>query len=352
VGKVRIGFIGVGSMGQMAHLRNYATIPECEVVAIADLREKTGKLVAERYGVPHVYRDYVEMLDTERLDGVAVIQHFSQHAAMLPNVYRRARNVLTEKPLAVSVSAGEGLVNAAREFGCRHMVAYHKRSDPATMHAKAIVDRWRTSNEMGSLRYIRMFVTMPVGDWGCSGFVGMLNGGDPKPPLNAEPPMTDLAADAHKQYLNIVNNYVHQINLMRFFLGESYHVTYAEKTGVLMAVESRTGVPGVIELEPYRTTREWEETVLIAFANGYVRLRLPTPMAVNRAGEVEVFTDPGGDETPRRTVPSLPWVDAMRQQAINFVRVCKGEMAPPCDAAEGLDDLKVVRQYVDLWTRR
>ena len=36
----------------------------------------------------------------------------------------------------------------------------------------------------------------------------------------------------------------------------------------------------------------------------------------------------------------------MRQQAINFVRAIKGEIAPPCEAAEALDDLKVARDYI------
>ena len=43
--KIRIGFVGAGSMGQMAHLRNYVVLPDCEVVAIAEVREKTAKLV-------------------------------------------------------------------------------------------------------------------------------------------------------------------------------------------------------------------------------------------------------------------------------------------------------------------
>ena len=50
--KVRIGFVGVGGMGQCAHLRNYVTVPNCEVVAIAELREQTGQAVARRYGIP------------------------------------------------------------------------------------------------------------------------------------------------------------------------------------------------------------------------------------------------------------------------------------------------------------
>ena len=30
---VRIGFVGVGGMGQCAHLRNYVTVPDCEGLA-------------------------------------------------------------------------------------------------------------------------------------------------------------------------------------------------------------------------------------------------------------------------------------------------------------------------------
>ncbi len=44
--------MGVGGMGQRAHLRNYLTIPECEVVAIAEVREQTGRLVGTRMGIP------------------------------------------------------------------------------------------------------------------------------------------------------------------------------------------------------------------------------------------------------------------------------------------------------------
>jgi hypothetical protein len=38
----------------------------------------------------------------------------------------------------------------------------------------------------------------------------------------------------------------------------------------------------------------------------------------------------------------------MRQQALNFIKVCKDEMAPPCDAAEAVEDLKAAREYIRL----
>ena len=120
---------------------------------------------------------------------------------------------------------------------------------------------------------------------------------------------------------------------------------------MLLAVESDSGIAGVIEMTPYRTTVDWEESALVAFEKGYVKLRLPAPLATNRAGTVEVYADPGNGATPHADGPTLPWVHAMRQQAINFVKVCQGEMTPPCDAAEAVEDLKVARDYIRMRRR-
>jgi predicted dehydrogenase len=344
--KVRIGFIGVGGMGQMAHLRNYATIPECEVVALAEIRRESGNLVAARYGIPKVYSDHREMLDAEKLDGVVASQPFGRHAVLLPEVYPKVKRVFTEKPLCISQEAGERLVKAAADAGCTHMVGYHKRSDPATIHAKKVIDEWRNKKTMGALKYVR--ILMPAGDWIANGFTGLLNAGDLATDLQWEPAPAGMDKATADQYVGFVKYYIHQVNLLRHLLCEPYTVTYAEKTGVLLVVKGKSGVPGTIEMTPYRTTIDWQESALVAFEKGYVKLELPAPLAVNRAGAVEVYTDPGDGKTPMRTSPTLPWIHAMGQQAANFIKVVKGEMKPPCEAAEALEDLKNAREYIKL----
>jgi predicted dehydrogenase len=351
--KVRIGFVGTGSMGQMAHLRNYVTIEDCEVAAIAEIRQETGKLVAARYGIPKLYPDHKAMLAAEKLDGIVASQGFDRHAVLLPELYGAVKYLFTEKPLAVAVEAGEKLVAQAASAGCTHMVGYHKRSDPATIFAKGLIDEWKASGKFGALRYVR--ILMPAGDWVANGFIGRLNAGDKAPPLAREvegmwksPKLPSMDEQTAQQYIAFVNYYIHQVNYMRYMLGEPYQVTYAEPSGVLLAVRSASGIPGVIEMTPYQTTIEWKESVFVAFQKAYMVIRLPAPLASNRAGTVEVYEDPSKDETPKRWSPTLPWVHAMRQQAINFVKVCKGEMAPPCAAAEAAEDLRVARKYIQL----
>lgn len=348
--KVKIGFVGVGTMGQCAHLRNYVAVPDCEVVAIAEIRPELRRRVAARYGVPRVYNDHQEMIANEKLDGIVAAQPFTRHGVLLPELYQARVPVFTEKPLAGSVGVGERLLDAVEKSGTWHMVGYHKRSDPATMYAKAEIDRLKQTGELGKMRYVR--ITMPAGDWVAGGFTDLITTSEAVPPLASDAPASDMDAETYREYVAFVNYYIHQVNLLRHFLGEPYEVQFADSSGVLLAAQSESGVTAIIEMSPYVTTLDWHETALVAFERGYVKLSLPAPLAAYRPGRVEIMSDPGQGATPQTVIPTLPWVHAMRQQAINFVRAIKGELEPMCDAHEALEDLKVARQYLRLWKGR
>lgn len=348
--RVRIGFVGVGGMGQCAHLKNYANLPECEVVALAELRQELGKKVGARYGVPRIYGSAAEMLAAEQLDAIVASQPFSRHGTLVPELAVAGVPIFTEKPLAGSIEAGQKVLDALDKAGTWLMVGYHKRSDPATMYAKAEIDRLKTTGELGRLRYVR--ILMPAGDWVAGGFSDLIGSDEPMPPLAWDPPASDMDPKTFEAYTAFVNYYIHQVNLMRHLLGEAYRVSYADPSGVLMAVTSESGVCGCIEMSPYTTTVDWQESALVAFEHGYVRVDLPAPLASNRPGRVEILRDPGGGVTPETVVPQLPWIHAMKQQAINFIRAVKGEMPPMCEAHEAMEDLKVAREYIRFYLGR
>jgi len=159
-----------------------------------------------------------------------------------------------------------------------------------------------------------------------------------------------MSAEVFGRYNSFVNYYIHQVNLMRHLLGEPYQVTYADPSGVLLAGRSESGIACAIEMSPYRTTIDWQESALVCFERGHLLLELPAPLASNRPGRVEIFRDPGDGKRPEKVVPQLPWVHAMRQQAVNFVAAIRGEVPPLTGAREALEDLKVAREYIRLLT--
>lgn len=345
--KVKIGFVGVGNMGQAAHLRNYAMVKECEVVAIAEMKQDLAKKVAARWGIPKIYASHEELLAQEEIDGIVASQPFFRHGALVPELLKAGKPVFTEKPIASSIEIGEKIVNAVAANKTWMMIGYHKRSDPATMFAKAEIDRLKQTGELGALTYIR--ILMPSGDWVANGFCQNVQGNDPQPQLSWDPPASDMDKATNDAYCGFVNYYIHQVNLMRHLLGESWQVKYADKAGKLLVGESASGITCSIEMTPYGTTLDWQEQALVCFQKGWVKLELPSPLAFTRPGRVEIFRDPGNGTTPRTEIPQLPWVHAMWQQAINFTRAIKGEIQPMCNATDALEDIKVAREYIRQW---
>ncbi len=343
--KVRIGFVGVGGMGQCAHLRNYPSIEDCEVVAVAELREETARRVAERYGIPKIYADAEEMIRTEDPDGIVCSQPFNRHGQLLSMLSGFGKPVFIEKPLSNSIATGEAILQMLAQKHCPVMVGYHKRSDPATEYAKAEIDRLKGTGEIGALKYVR--ILMPAGDWVANGFLDLINMGDPAPALEGDPAPADMDEATAEQYTAFVNYYIHQVNLLRHLLGEPYRPVYADPSGVLLATESESGIPSTIEMSPYETRIDWQEHALVCFEKGWIRIDLPAPLATNRPGKVTIHRE-AADETPMTMTPDLPWVHAMRQQAVNFVDFVAGTAKAPCEATEALEDLRVAREVIRL----
>lgn len=373
--KVRIGFVGVGGMGQCAHLRNYATLPDCEVVAIAEIQKDMAAKVAARYGIGKIYNDYKEMLSKEKLDGIVASQPFTRHGQIVPDLLEAGIPVFTEKPIAGSLEVGRKIVDAVRKNGTWMMIGYHKRSDPATMYAKAEIDRLKKTGELGKLKYVR--ITLAGNDWMNNGFFDIIRSNDPIPDLKHDDPAEDMNKEQYRRYISFVNYYIHHVNLMRHLLGDSYEVKFVSGSEAMFAVSSKSGVDGVVEMTPYGGRLEWDETSLVCFEHGYVRLDTPCPLSINRPGSVELFrdaelqqkkttvprqwweaqeftgfadTEPAKGNIAQKIVPSLPWIHAMRQQAMNFLSAISGEIRPLCDAEEALEDLQVARQYLKLVT--
>ncbi len=100
----------------------------------------------------------------------------------------------------------------------------------------------------------------------------------------------------------------------------------------------------------YVTTIEWNESILIAFEKGFIRVDLPAPLARQLAGKVTVMCD-NGKSVPTLTQPIMPNTGAMRQQAINFLAAVRGDKPAPCTAKEALEDLKLARDYIYFMAR-
>jgi len=343
--RVRVGFVGAGYMGQKAHLDCFVTIPGCEVVALAEGRQETAKLVARKYGIPSIYPDHRAMLEAEDLDAVVAIMGYHLHHWVVPDLLAAGKHVLTEKPMCIRTDTGRKLAEAAKSAGVVYYVGYMKRSTPAARIAVQTIREWLSGGSCGKMRYIR--ASMPPGDWLYS-IEGPVGAGDAPPAYEgctAEelPPWLD----SHTQgiYNAFVNYYIHQVNLLRYLLGEDYEVTYVDPGNTMLAAVSASGVTVTLEMQGYDLRNAWEETYRVVFDSGKIELSVPAPMARQRGGDISIFR--GGDAQSVES-PVVPPHWAFLEQARHFIRCVRGEEAPWGTPEDAVKDLEVAEGHARL----
>jgi len=116
-------------------------IPEFEFVSTCDLVEEKAKGNARRFGALRSYTDYVEMLQSEELDAVAVVgrPEDKMHRDIGIDCLKRGYHIYTEKPPATTAEGAKMLVDASIESGKTGMVGTMWRHAPAHRLAKRLL---------------------------------------------------------------------------------------------------------------------------------------------------------------------------------------------------------------------
>lgn len=139
--KLRVGIVGAGFIAIRGHLPAYQNHPQTEVVALCDVNEARARAVADEHGIPRVFTDYHQMLETAELDIVTVCVPNALHAPVTIAALEAGAHVLCEKPMALTVSEAKAMLTAAERTGRKLAVGFHNRFRPESQALKTFVDQ-------------------------------------------------------------------------------------------------------------------------------------------------------------------------------------------------------------------
>ena len=148
---VRFAYVGCGFVGQTIHITNFASLPNCKFLALAEARPELGREVAARYGIPKVYRSHEEIAADPDIEAVGVSGPYALQGKIAEDLLRAGKHVFMEKPMAVSVRRAESMVQAVKSGKARLMVGYMKRYDTGNIALKKHLTAWRASGERGKI---------------------------------------------------------------------------------------------------------------------------------------------------------------------------------------------------------
>lgn len=135
-GEVRIGLIGLGSMGRN-HLRVLSMMRGVDVAFVHDRDTGHARQVAAPYGTP-VADDIDAALDG--VDALVVCSPTSTHADYVQRFAPRVKALFVEKPLAHSLEAARRIEQAVREAGTLIQVGFIERFNPAVIALRQVLE--------------------------------------------------------------------------------------------------------------------------------------------------------------------------------------------------------------------
>lgn len=339
-GKVKIGWIGSGFVGQVAHLANYADIPDAQIVALAELRPELGSRVCQRYGIPRFYPNHLALLEDPEVEAVVAIVRRHHTASVALDVLNAGRHLFTEKPMAATVEQAERLVAAAEAQSLCYAVGFMRRHDEGVQIAKTMLDELQESGELGPIRYVRVYC-YAGGDY-CN-ISGFIETDEPRPENLILPIAPDwLPERLHREYEHFVNVCSHDINLLRFLFGgcpQVSHVAYRRPAGSVVVLDYPE-FPVLLEFCDIDQNL-WVEGVEVWFARGRLRLELPPAFLRNQPSRVELFKD-GGKEPGQIIRPRPDWTWSFRRQDEAFVKDVRDGHDPIASGADSLEDMRLI----------
>jgi predicted dehydrogenase len=306
-------------MAQKVHIPNFHAIAGCELIALAEVRRELGRQVQARFEIPRLYPDHHAMLADPDVEAVAVSAAFAVQGQIARDALLAGKDVFMEKPMAVSLEQADAILDAARQSGRRLMVGYMKRYDAGNELVKDRVDAFRASGELGPITYARNHGF--CGNWTAGIDVPMLETDEPKPQAPTIGPAW-LPPDYLGQYLGYLQQYTHNINLLRWFLdaGDEVQVRVVDLdddgyTGV--TVLDVNGTRAVLETGRVSHYR-WDEHTQVYFRDGWIKTWAPPLLLKQVPAEVEIYRA-GEEQAFTRPIPQPAWSWSYKREAEHFV---------------------------------
>jgi len=191
--KIRVGFIGTGGIARY-QASCLAKVQDVEIVAGADVNEEALKGFADEFGVGHTFQDYRQMLELPELDAVSVCTPNALHKEPTIAALEAGKDVMVEKPMAMSAADAQAMVEAARRAGRKLVIGFQYRLSPAAQALKRYLDEGQIGRPL--FARVQAMRRRGIPNWGVFGRKELQGGG----------PLIDLG--------------VHMIELAHYLMGK------------------------------------------------------------------------------------------------------------------------------------
>lgn len=158
---VKVGIIGAGFMGGM-HAECYNNLPNAKLLAIADIDLTKAENLAKKYKVK-AYQKPENLFKEEDIQIIDICLPTFLHKEYVIKAAEAGKNILCEKPIALTIKDADEMIEAASKAGVKFMIAQVIRFWPEYVKLKEIFDN-KSLGKMTSISCVRLSQT-PTWAW-------------------------------------------------------------------------------------------------------------------------------------------------------------------------------------------
>ncbi|WP_248926250.1 Gfo/Idh/MocA family protein [Paenibacillus hamazuiensis] len=140
-GKIRIGVIGAGNIGNV-HMREFSKLGnECVITAVTDAYMPLAEQRAKEYDIAKVASSPEELIQSGDVDAVIIGVPNQFHAPLAVQALEAGKHVLLEKPMGLNAEAARQIYKASQASDKVLMVSHQMRWESVAMQIKEQADR-------------------------------------------------------------------------------------------------------------------------------------------------------------------------------------------------------------------
>ena len=170
----KAGIIGCGRIGCgfdddpkrkyiATHAGAYSSVNDVSLVALADTDRTKLEKYKEKFHVPSIFTDYMEMLKKEKPDIVSICTLNDTHYEITKNaVESGVEAIFCEKPIASKLDEARDMVNFCNKKNVVLMIDHQRRFCKFHQTVKAFID----NNKLGDIQQVSFYYTAGIANTG------------------------------------------------------------------------------------------------------------------------------------------------------------------------------------------
>lgn len=317
--KVRIGLLGCGRIGKLHGTNLVQSIPQAELVAVADPFMNDGiKEWAAGLGVEKVYDDTNKIMEDPSIDAVMICSATPTHLDLIRAAAAQGKHIFCEKPLHTDVKLIKECIKICEDAGVKLQVGFVRRFD----HNHGKVQEIVASGKIGTPSIVKV------------------SSRDPE-----DPPMAYVAVSGGIH----VDMTIHDFDMARFLSGSDAVEVYAigmcvnpefaehdDVDNTVITIKFANGALGVID-NTRSSCYGYDQRTEVQCSKGCVQVS-------NDLENTAMISCEAGVEVAKPTFFFLERYNAaFINEVTQFCKACMGQQEVPVDGYDGLQPVLMAK---------